>query len=147
MLQYFDCKEFLSQGEDIIREFKPNFKNNRERIGATLTAYANDLNWMGGGYLFIGVDNSGGAIGYPENFDDLQKFIADLCRNDLSPPLAPFFRQITVEGKSICEVKIVRSINRPHRFRQNCHIRIGSTTRVATFDEEQQIRQCSIIPS
>lgn len=147
MIQYVDIKEFLSQGEDNTKEFKPNLRNYRNKIGTTMTAFANDLNWIGGGYLFIGVDNNGNPAGITEGYDDIQKELANICRQQISPPLAPFIKKINVDGHSLCEVRIIRSISRPHRFNNICYVRIGSTTRKATEEEEQQIRQCSVVPS
>jgi ATP-dependent DNA helicase RecG len=147
MIHYIDVKDYLSQGEDIVREFKPNYQNHVDKIGSTMVAYANDLCWVGGGYIFIGIDNSGKPIGFQETFDEMQQKIADLCREQISPPLAPFIRKIAFDKHDVCEIKIVRSINRPHRFRNISYVRIGSTTRRATLDEENQIRQCSVIPT
>lgn len=41
----------------------------------------------------------------------------------------------------------MRSISRPHRHRSVCYVRIGSTTRAASLEEENLLRQSSIVSS
>jgi len=147
LVSYFDLKEFLAQEEDLLREFKPKLQGHQDTVGRTLCAYANDLNWAGGGYLFFGVDEHGTPIGTVEDYDRFQQRIADICRDSISPPVTPLIRQHDIDGMRVYEVKIVRSVSRPHRFRNTCFIRIGSTTRAATLEEENLIHQSSIIPS
>lgn len=147
LVSYFDLKDFLEYGEDLVREFKPKFQRYRDEIGKTLCAYANDLNWVGGGYFFIGVDNNGRTIVNDENFDEFQQRIGEISRDAMNPNIAPVCRQHKVDDKTVFEVKVLRSISRPHRYRNVCYVRIGSTTRAATLEEERQISQSSIIPS
>lgn len=73
LITYIDLREFLDQGEDLYREFKSKLQGYHEEVGRTLSAYANDLNWAGGRYVFFGVDNHGTAIGTDEDFDNFQR--------------------------------------------------------------------------
>lgn len=147
MLNYLSLEEFIKTGEDVTKEFKPNFKNHRTDISKSMVAFANDLNWVGGGYVYLGVADDGTSRGISENYDEIQKVLADICRNQITPPLAPLIKKLPYQNKHIIEIKITRSINRPHRLNEICHVRIGSTTRRATREEEDLIKQCSIIPS
>ena len=146
-MQYSNAKDQISYGEDDSTEFKPNINNHLVKIAETLTGFANDLNWVGGGSVFIGVGNDKSILGSSENFDDIQKKISDVCRTNIDPPLSPKITQHDFGGKLVYRIKIERSINRPHRYKDVCYIRVASTTRKATAEEENQIRQCSISPS
>lgn len=147
MISYIDLKGFLHQGEDVYKEFKPKTTGHIEEIGKTICAFANDFNWVGGGFLFVGVNKEGLASGIVENYDEFQRKIADICRDSISPPLTPVMRKHLIDEKPVYEIKIARSMNRPHRYKGLCYIRIGSTTQKASLDEENQIRDSCLIPS
>jgi ATP-dependent DNA helicase RecG len=147
MISYIDLQTHLHEGEDNLKEFKPSFKTHREDIGQTICAFSNDYNWIGGGYIYIGLNNNGVPIGLSETYDEIQKGIADICRQSISPCITSFAKTLTINGKEFVEVKILRSINRPTRYRQVCYIRTNSTTRKATNSEENIIKQNSLIPS
>jgi ATP-dependent DNA helicase RecG len=93
------------------------------------------------------VSADGTAVGISENYDAFQRRIAEICRDSIIPPITPLCRQYEVNGYVVFEVKVNRSINRPHRYRSTCYIRIGSTTRATTLEEENQIKESSIVPS
>lgn len=147
MISYIDLKSHLLEKEDVTKEFKPNFRNHRDDIGSTLAAFSNDYSWIGGGYLYIGVNNDGIPIGLTEDFDEIQKSIADICRQSIVPSISPFITKLNIDNKEIAEVKILRSISRPHRYKQICYIRVASTTRKATKNEENIIQQNAVLPS
>lgn len=147
MIAYGDLKSFISQGEDVYKEFKPNVSGQTEKIGKTICAFANDLNWVGGGYLFVGLNDDGSPSSNCESYDHVQKTIADICRDHISPPLTPIIKRLDLDGQDIYEVKIARSHNRPHRCQNVCFVRIASTVRKATLDEEISIKDSYQIPS
>jgi ATP-dependent DNA helicase RecG len=144
---FFNLKEFLAQGEDLLREFKPKLQGNHEEVGRTLCAFANDLNWTGGGYLFCGVGADGTPTGTDEDFDRFQQRVAEICRDSIKPPISPICHLHEIDGRAIFEVKILRSATRPHRYRDTPYVRIASTTRAATFEEEKLIQESCIIRS
>lgn len=147
MISYFDLRDFLSHGEDLHREFKPRLHGYHDEVGRSLCAFANDLNWAGGGYVFAGVTREGRPVGTEEDYDEFQQRIAAICRDPIDPPVSPICRRHELDGQTVFEVRVVRSISRPHRYKNVCYVRIGSTTRAASLDEENQIRQSCIIPS
>jgi len=147
MIDYIELRSFLQQGEDVYKEFKPKITGHTEEIGRAICAFANDFNWIGGGFLFVGVNNDGLPCNTVENYDEFQRRIADICRDSISPPLTPVIKRHSIDEKPVYEIKIVRSMDRPHRYKGACYIRVTSTTRRATLDEENQIRDSCLIPS
>lgn len=55
MINYINLDDFIAGGEDVCKEFKPNFRNHKSDISSTMVAFSNDLNWVGGGYIYIGI--------------------------------------------------------------------------------------------
>jgi len=140
-LQTDDIKAMITRGEDSSVEFKASFS---EEIVKTLTAFANGYNGIPKGFILIGVDNVGNILGLKDKPDSLQKRISDLCRGTCVPPLAPKISVHTVDSIQILVIEVERSTSRPHRAGGICYIRVGSTTRKATSDEELKLREDSM---
>lgn len=121
-------------------EFKAGYS---EDIVKTLAAFANGYNGIPRGFMLIGVDPTGNIIGLREDSDNLQRRISDLCRDSCEPPLAPKMSLHTLDSKEMLAIEVRRSSARPHRVQGICYIRVGSTTRKATSDEEFKLREDS----
>jgi ATP-dependent DNA helicase RecG len=137
----YDLRAIIIRGEDSSVEFKEGFS---EDIVNTLTAFANGYNGVPKGFMLIGVDNVGNILGLKDKADNLQKRIVDLCRNKCVPPLAPKMSINSIDSKPILAIEVERSNARPHRVGGICYIRVGSTTRKATSDEEFRLREDSM---
>ena len=111
MINYLNLTDFIAIGEDVCKEFKPNLKNNRADISKTMVAFANDLNWVGGGFVYIGLESDGRPRALVENFDDVQQSIANICRNQISPPLSPLIKKIDFRGEDIIEIKVYKLLS------------------------------------
>jgi ATP-dependent DNA helicase RecG len=131
-------RAIICRGEDSSVEFKEGFS---EDVMKTLAAFANGYNGIPKGLLLIGVDHVGNIIGLKEDPDNLQKRISNLCRDSCQPPLAPKMSICTLNAKNILVIEVARSNMRPHRFKGVCYIRVGSTTRKATAEEEFKLRE------
>lgn len=141
MISYIDLKTHIEEGENNFKEFKPNYTNHKESIKKTIVAYANDISFIGGGYIYIGVDDNSNIIGFLEDYDFVQKDITDFCRQCANPQILIEVKLLEHNIHKLLEIKVVRSINRPHRFKGICYIRLASTTRKASLDEETFIKQ------
>ena len=86
----------------------------------TICAFANDLQNLNGGYIVLGVAESGGrAIMPPQGLsdgaiDEAQKWIRGNC-NRIEPEYMPFLSPETVDGAAILVIWVPASDGRPHR--------------------------------
>ncbi len=133
-------KKLIIKWEDDTTEFKLSI--DKEKVGRSICAFANDYNNLDVGYLIIGVKDKTRRIEGIEidNWDETQKLIANIC-NSITPPVIPKLIQIeTHSRKTVLLIKVNRSMIRPHRFKGKCFIRVFSTTRVATLEEENILK-------
>jgi len=135
---YNMLRSLILRGEDSSVEFKEGFS---EDCVKTLVAFANGYNGVPKGFMLVGVDKVGNIVGLKEDPDDLQRRISSLCRDSCEPPLAPKMSIFSFNSKKILVIEVERSNSRPHRFKGVCYIRVGSTTRKATPNEEFKLRE------
>lgn len=129
-LQDIEFKEGLDQGD----------------IEKTIVALANDYHDQGGGTIVLGVSQKERALkGLQGSSDECQLRIADVCRGGaVVPPVVADIRSVPVpDGGFLVIVAISQGERRPYRARGICYIRVGSSTRQATFDEELSLRRRS----
>lgn len=131
-------QKLILRGECSEVEFKESFSTDAIR---TLVAFANGYNRVPAGYILIGVDKTGGITGLKNDPDAAQRDVSDQCRNSCEPPLAPNMCVGIIESKKVLLLEMNRSGSRPHRFGGICYIRVGSTTRKATADEELRLKE------
>lgn len=132
-----EIRELSSRGETHNLEFKAKFET--DKVGQALCALSNDWPQAGGGVLLIGVsDKTRAIVGFQENPDELQQAIANICRTAMSPNLAPFIYILELE-KQIVVVEMPAYSEPPCRYKNDCYIRIGTTTRSASFYEEMAL--------
>jgi ATP-dependent DNA helicase RecG len=137
-----DIEAILRQGECSSIEFKENYS---EAILETVVAFANGYNGVMHGHILLGVTDYGKIIGFNGIFNDIQQKVTNHCRDSLcNPVIAPNISLCEIENKKIIHIEVAKSNSRPHRYKGICYIRIGSTTRKATSDEEFSIREESL---
>lgn len=134
-------RAIIRRGEDSSTEFKLSYS---QGIVKTIVAFANGYNGIPRGFMLIGVDQAGNIIGLREDPDSLQKRISGLCRDSCKPSLAPKMAIRTFDSRQILVIEVRRSNARPHRVEGVCYIRVGSTTRKATSEEEFKLREESL---
>ena len=129
-----EIQELIARGETHNVEFKSKFT--ADKVGQAICALANDWPQTGQGTLIIGVDDKNlSIIGIQDDKDKLQRDIADVCRSAISPVTAPVVHFVDLE-KTVLAVEISISQELPIRYKNNCYIRVGTTTRSANFYEE-----------
>jgi predicted HTH transcriptional regulator len=114
-------------------EFKRELNEKLER---SVVAF---LNTNEGGWLYIGIDDDGKAIGVP-NIDLVQQQIVDRIKNNISPSVLGLF-DVTVEkidDVPIIKVIVSSGMEKPYYLRdkgrseRGCFIRIGSSVQPMT---------------
>nr|MBA3985476.1 ATP-binding protein [Flavobacteriales bacterium] len=94
-------------------EFKETLNDKLER---EVVAF---LNYVGGGVIYIGIDNTGNTIGI-QNPDELQLKIKDRIKNNITPSCMGLFDVVTEEkeGKTIIKVIVASGQERPYYIKK-----------------------------
>ena len=93
--------ELLLDGEGSGVEFKRDVVSN-DQVAREIVAFLN----LNGGALLLGVEDDGSISGTTR--DNLEEWVAELCRIKIDPPIVPFMDWHTkaVTGKRILAVKV-----------------------------------------
>lgn len=130
---------------------------NPEPILHTITAFANDFDNMGGGYILIGVEEENGRPKLPlkglpsDKIDQIQQDILNKC-NLIEPRCIPIIEPCTIDGKEILVLWIPGGEDRPYKCPEKIYaskgkgkaprayyIRKGARTIKANNREEQEL--------
>ena len=150
--------------DDLIRQRKVErtrieYKSewNPEPIIHTITAFANDFDNMGGGYILIGVEEENGRPRLPvkgldpDSIDTIQNDLLNKC-NFIEPRCIPIIEPYTISDKEILVLWIPGGEDRPYKCPEKIYtqkggekssksyyIRKGSRTLKANAREEQEL--------
>ncbi len=129
--------ELTANGENSGIEFKRD-DIRPEQLAREIVALAN----FHGGRVLLGVEDDGAISGIQR--PNLEEWVMDtVFGRYIHPMILPFYEEIQMEpGKRIAVVSITQGTAKPyvvrHHGREDIHVRMGSTTRLAT--REQQAR-------
>ena len=99
-------------------EYKSDW--NPEPIIRTITAFANDFDNMGGGYIFIGIAEENGMPKFPisglrkDSIDSIQKDLLEKC-NLIEPRYIPIVEPYVIDGKDILVIWVPGGDERPYK--------------------------------
>ena len=99
-----------------------------------------------GGDIWLGVDDSGKAVGLSRDYEE---DVMNICRTAVIPPIRPVYKRLTatnLEGHSvnIARISIPKGVDRPYYTSKNRYfIRVGSTKRVASREELTRLFQAA----
>jgi len=137
MINYTDLLEIITMGENSGIEFKRD--NLRpEQLAKEFVALAN----FQGGRVLLGVEDDGTLSGIQR--DNLQDWLMDtVFGRFIHPLMIPFYEEVvTDDGKRVAVVTVGMGTAKPyvvrHHDREEVYIRLGSTSRLAS--REQQLR-------
>ena len=116
-----EIKKILDLGESQNIEFKTTYKS-VDSIGKNICAFLN----TNGGYIVIGVDESGNIIGIDDLFE-LQKFENTMIEK-LMPKALVSFEVQDVEGKKVLIIEIPSGTDIPYSYDNGVFIRKGDRT-------------------
>ncbi len=100
-----------------------------------------------GGYILLGVEKDGTVTGLTR--PDIEEWIMNICSNNIRPPIIPYFEIVVWEGdKKIGVITIPEdSPDKPYKALRGSQwvtfVRIGSTSREASREQEQRLYQAS----
>lgn len=101
-------------------ELKENF--NPDPIVHTICAFANDIDNIGGGYIFIGVEEKHGLPVHPisglpqEKLDDIQLELLRCC-HFIEPLLIPEIQVTKIDDQFVLLVRVAGGYGRPYKAR------------------------------
>jgi len=114
-----------------------------QSLAKEISALAN----LKGGYIILGVEDDGSVTGLIQK--DIEEWVMNICSNNINPPIIPYFEIVLWEtDKKIGVITIPEdSPDKPYKARQGSRwitfVRIGSTSREATREQEQRLYQAS----
>lgn len=100
--------ELLKQAEGLRLERKLTLTH-PYKIARTLAAFAN----TSGGYLLVGIADNGEVKGIRSELDELNKLVK-ACDTLLSPPLEIRYQSHLWEGKTVLQIEVIESTQKPH---------------------------------
>ncbi|MDR7409893.1 MAG: putative DNA binding domain-containing protein [Armatimonadota bacterium] len=137
--------ELISSGERNDVEFKERLEG--ESVKKTIVAFANDWSRTGGGTLILGVAKNGRVVGIRETQDQALQLIANFSKDgsiDPKPSVDP--HPVLYNGKLVLVVRVPAGRRPPYRYEGRTYIRVGSTTHIATIEQEEILRERSLLP-
>ena len=130
--------ERLAQGEQSGVEFKRDDVR-PEQVAKELVAFLN----FKGGKLFLGVDDDGSISGLSRH--DAEEWTMNLCTHLIHPLVIPFYEECWINGKTIAVITVETGSAKPYVLRhgrsEQAYIRVGSTSRLATREEQMRLFQ------
>jgi ATP-dependent DNA helicase RecG len=142
--------QLIQGGESEQVERKERLRNKKPEVCQAICAFANDFPRSGRpGIVVIGQDDGGRPIGLPIT-DELLRELADLRNNGAILPFPQMsVREVKLEGVPVAVVIVEPSSAPPLRYDGRTWIRVGSSARLATAEEEAMLterRQASNLP-
>ena len=134
----------IANGENSCVEFKRDDVR-PEDLAKEMSALLN----LEGGVILLGVEDNGGISGLTRHRKDAEEWLMDIARNNLQPPTMPVWISMTTNGGSVVGVIKLHadSPGKPYKAKRAkawvTYIRVGSTSRVATRDEEARLYQAA----
>lgn len=129
--------EIIANGENSGVEFKRD-DCRPEQLAREIVAMAN----LRGGMVLLGVEDDGTITGIQR--PNLETWVMDtVVARKIHPLILPFYEEVQVdEGKRVAVLSFTQGVTKPyvmrHHDREEIYIRVGSTSRLAT--REQQAR-------
>jgi len=128
----------IQNGENSGIEFKRD--NIRpEQLAKEIVAFLN----FKGGKIFLGVDDDGTITGI-KRFET-EEWVMNICSNMIHPRIIPYYEECRIGDKVLAVISVDMGISKPYVVRQsgreNIYIRLGSTSRPATREEQMLLFQ------
>ena len=128
--------EKIMLGEDSTIEFKREMPQ-RNSLADEIAAFANTQ----GGVILIGIDDNREIIGIePQNLDNVEKTIVEICEDSIEPPVPIFTEKLRIDDKNILKIEVPRSLF-VHKTPNGYFARQGSSKREMPTDQLARLLQ------
>ena len=136
-----ELTELLQNGENSGVEFKRDDVS-PERLAARITALLN----LEGGYVLLGVEDDGSISGLTRESNKAEEWVMQIARDHIDPAFIPYWEPFAVEDKLIGIISLhANAPDKPYKAKRGSawvtYIRAGTTTRLATREEEERLYQ------
>ena len=120
-------QSLINQGEGQSIEFKTSFQ---KEVIETIVAFANAK----GGKVFVGVSDSGEALGIQLGKENLQNWINQVKQNT-SPSVVPDMNIVEIENKKIVVIDVKEYPIKPISYKNRYIIRRSNSNHVMNMEE------------
>lgn len=102
-----------------------------------------------GGWVLLGLEDNGAITGLTRSREEAERWVMDIARQNLQPEIIPVWRSVTMDdGKIVGVVGLPGdSHGKPYKAKRGsawiAFVRVGSTSREATREEEGRLYQAS----
>jgi len=139
-----EIADLIREGENSEVEFKRDDAH-PDSLAKEMAALLN----LEGGQILLGVEDDGSISGLTRSREDAERWVMDLARRNVQPPTIPVWRTVTLDdGKVVGVIGLpADSPAKPHKAKRGSawvtFVRVGSTSREATREEEGRLYQAS----
>ena len=139
-----ELQELIRNGENSGVEFKRD-DIQVEKLAKGITAFLN----LNGGHVLLGVEKGGEVSGLTRPPEKAEEWVMEAARTHVQPAAIPFWETIVWgEGKIVGIVSLPPDApDKPYKMKRGSawvtQIRVGTTTRDATREEEERLYQQS----
>lgn len=139
-----DLQELIRNGENSGVEFKRDDVH-PDSLAKEIAAFLN----LEGGYILLGVDDDSKVSGLTRDAKAAEEWVMTVCRDHVQPAIIPYWEKVPLEGEKIVGIITLPadSPDKPYKARRGpawlSFVRVGSTSREATREEEARLYQSS----
>lgn len=136
--------EVLTNGENSGVEFKRDDVH-PDSLATEIVALLN----LEGGRVLLGVEDDGSVLGLTRKPKAAEEWVMNVCRNNIQPPVIPYWETVRYEPQMIVGIITLPddSPDKPYKAKRGsawvAFVRVGSTSREATREEEARLYQAS----
>ncbi|MCY4225095.1 MAG: putative DNA binding domain-containing protein [Bacteroidetes bacterium] len=133
--------ELIQNGENSYVEFK--------RFGVTPASLAKEisalLNMSDEGVILLGVEDDGSISGIPDDLRKVEEWVMNVAQDRILPLFIPLFQTIKMDNGLVVGIISLRSYtsSKPYKAKNGkywtTYIRVGSTSRTASFEQEGRL--------
>jgi ATP-dependent DNA helicase RecG len=139
-----DLLEIIKNGENSGIEFKRDDVH-ADSLAKEMVALLN----LEGGHIILGIEDDGTITGMTRIHNRAEEWVMDVARNNIQPPIIPYWEHIRWDDqKSLGIISLpADSPDKPYKAKRGgawiTYVRVGSTSREATREEEARLYQAS----
>ena len=143
-MNHAELLEMIRNGENSGVEFKRD-DISPEALSQRITALLN----LEGGHVLLGVEDDGSVSGLTREPSKAEEWVMQVARDRINPPLNPYWETLEWEpGKVIGVISLpANAPDKPYKAKRGSvwitQVRVGTTTRPATREEEERLYQQS----
>ena len=123
----------IRQGEGAHLEFKRSAAS-AKGLAREICAFANTK----GGTLLIGVAKDGTVVGL-EDPGEAEETVTNALNHNLFPTIEATIERIELKGHRLIAVFVPEGHDKPYKANHITYLRVGSSSRPATYDEERRL--------